>query len=82
MKRGNPNVVQEVSTIAAQLNLISVGMGIGLAVMGKGFTYPNNLAVVPLESLNYPTSFIFGWVKGERTPILDRMIEIVRELAK
>ncbi len=77
-----PNVVQEVSTIAAQLNLISVGMGIGLAVMGKGFTYPSNLAFVPLENLHYPTSFIFGWVKGERDPLLDRMIEIVKELAK
>lgn len=77
-----PNVVQEVSTIVSQLNLISVGMGIGFAVMGKNFVYPSNLAVIPLEDVNYPTSFIFGWVKGQRDPILDRMIEIVTALAE
>jgi DNA-binding transcriptional LysR family regulator len=77
-----PNVVQEVSTIASQLNLISCGMGIGLAVMGKGFTYPSDLSVVPLESVSYSTNFIFGWVKGEKDPILERMIDIVKTLAK
>jgi DNA-binding transcriptional LysR family regulator len=75
-----PNIVQEVSTIASQLNLISCGMGIGLAVMGNGFSYPSTLSVVPLENLNYPVSFIFGWIKGEKDPILERMIEIVRSL--
>jgi DNA-binding transcriptional LysR family regulator len=77
-----PNIVQEVSTIASQLNLISVGMGIGFAVMGKNFAYPSNLSVVPLEDVNYPTSFIFGWVKGQRDPILDRMIEVVTALVE
>ena len=77
-----PNVVQEVSTIASQLNLISCGMGIGLAVMGKGFTYPSDLRVIPLKNVNYSTSFIFGWVKGEKDPILERMIEIIKTLAK
>jgi DNA-binding transcriptional LysR family regulator len=77
-----PNVVQEVGTIASQLNLISCGMGIGLAVMGKGFTYPSSLAVVPLENVNYPVNFLFAWMKGEKDPTLDRMIEIVEALAK
>lgn len=77
-----PNIVQDVSTIALQLNLISVGMGIGLAVIGKNFSYPNSLAVVPLDDVSYNTSFVLGWVKGQRPPILDRMIEIVEKLAK
>jgi DNA-binding transcriptional LysR family regulator len=77
-----PKVVQEVSTITSQLNLIAFGMGIGLVVTGKGFTYPKDLTIVPLENVNYPVSFIFGWVKGERDPILDRMIDIVKALAK
>ena len=77
-----PNVVQEVSTIASQLNLVSCGMGIALVVLGKGFSYPSNLSVVPLENVTYPISFIFGWIKGERDPILDRMIEIVKALSK
>jgi DNA-binding transcriptional LysR family regulator len=77
-----PRIVQEVGTIASQLNLISVGMGIGLAVIGKNFLYPTSLAVVPLEDVSYACTFVFGWVKGKRDPVLDRMIDIVKSLAK
>ena len=77
-----PNIVQEVSTIALQLNLISVGMGIGFAVIGKNFSYPDTLAVVPFHDVSYSTKLVLCWVKGERSPVLDRMIEIVKELAK
>ncbi|WP_137890263.1 LysR substrate-binding domain-containing protein [Ramlibacter sp. 2FC] len=77
-----PQIVQECGTISTQLNLISVGMGIGLAVTGRNFTYPTSLSVVPLEDVNYPTTFVFGWVKGEKDPALDRMIEIIKVLAK
>jgi len=76
-----PDIVQEVSTVASQLNLVSVGMGIGFAVTGKHFVYPSNLCIIPVADVDYPTSFIFGWVKGQRDPSLDRMIEIVSELA-
>ena len=44
-----PQIVQEVSTTVSQLNLISVGMGIGLVVFGKHFAYPPGVTVVPLE---------------------------------
>ena len=77
-----PNIVQEVSTIASQLNLISVGMGIGLAVMGKNFQYPSDLTIIPLTNLDYSTRFIFGWVRRQNDPILDKMIEIVNNLSK
>jgi len=77
-----PRVVQEVQTISTQVNLISVGMGIGLVVTGRDFTYPSNLSVIPLTDVNYPTTFILGWVKGEKSPTLDRMIEIIKALAK
>lgn len=77
-----PNVVQEVSTIASQLNLISVGMGIGLAVMGKNFAYPKDLTIVPLADLDYSTRFIFGWARRQSDPILDKMIEIVKSLSQ
>ncbi|MFT4066779.1 LysR substrate-binding domain-containing protein [Paraburkholderia sp.] len=77
-----PNIVQEVSTITSQLNLISVGMGIGLAVMGKNFTYPADLTIVPLMNLDYSTRFIFGWVRRQNDPVLERMIGIVQKLSK
>jgi DNA-binding transcriptional LysR family regulator len=77
-----PRIVQEVGSIASQLNLVSVGMGIGLTVIGKNFTYPSRLAVVPLKDVNYTTSFVLGWVKGQTEPLLDRLIDIVKAAAK
>ena len=76
-----PRVVQEVSTISSQINLISVGMGIGLAVIGRKFSYPPGLTVIPLRDVNYTTSFVFAWVKGQKDPALDRMLEIIKTLA-
>jgi DNA-binding transcriptional LysR family regulator len=76
-----PTIVQEVSSISSQLNLVSVGIGIGLAVTGRNFSYPDTLAVVPLREVKYTTSFVFGWVKGRTDPALTRMIEIVEGLA-
>src|SRR5690606_17704838 len=75
-----PQIVQEVSTVTSQLNLIAAGMGIALVPISEGLAYPVGLAVLPLPNVSYSTSFIFGWVKGRRTPTLDRMIEIVQSL--
>jgi DNA-binding transcriptional LysR family regulator len=77
-----PKIVQEVSSVASQLNLISVGMGIGLAVIGKNFSYPTSTAVVPLKAVDYETNFVFGWVQGQTDPALEQMINIVKALAK
>jgi DNA-binding transcriptional LysR family regulator len=77
-----PQVVQEVSTISSQLNLVSVGMGVGLAVVGRSFNYPPGLSVIPLEDVNYTTSFVFAWVKGQKDPSLDRMLEIIKTLSQ
>ncbi|QDL38620.1 LysR substrate-binding domain-containing protein [Rhodoferax sediminis] len=76
-----PQIVQEVGSIASQLNLVSVGMGIGLTVTGKNFNYPASLAVIPLKDVNYTTTFALGWVKGRTEPVLDRLVAIVKELA-
>lgn len=76
-----PRIVQEVGSVSSQLNLISVGMGVGLAVTGKNFTYPPGLKVVPLEEVAYETTFVFGWVKGQCDPVLQRMVDIVRAQA-
>jgi DNA-binding transcriptional LysR family regulator len=77
-----PRVIQEVSSISSQLNLVSVGMGIGLTVIGPNFTYPSGVSVVPLSDVNYTTSYVFAWVKGQKDPSLDRMIEVIKSLSK
>jgi len=78
----HPGIVQEVGTVASLLNLVSVGMGVGFTVIGKDFIYPKNLVVVPLRGVRYATSFVLGWVKGRTDPVQERLIEIVKELAK
>ncbi|RDK06514.1 LysR substrate-binding domain-containing protein [Cupriavidus lacunae] len=76
-----PQVVQEVHSIASQMNLISVGVGIGLAVLGKDFTYPSGLAVIKLTDVNYRTNFQLCWMKGRIEPVLQQFIAVVQELS-
>ena len=76
-----PRIVQEVQTATTQINLISVGLGIGLIMTGRGFAYPPGVRVIPLEGVDYPTEFVLGWVKGRKDPALDSMIGIVKRLA-
>lgn len=76
-----PRVAQEVESVATLLNLVSVGVGIGLVVTGRNFNYPASLKVLPLEGVNHTTTFALAWVKGRTEPVLDRFIQIVRELA-
>ncbi|WP_416139185.1 LysR substrate-binding domain-containing protein [Halomonas sp. HK25] len=73
-----PKIVQEVGTIATQLNLISVGMGVGLTVIGRNFIYPSGLAVVALREIDYPTSFVLAWPKGRIEPVLEKFIDTVK----
>jgi DNA-binding transcriptional LysR family regulator len=76
-----PRIVQEVGSIASQLNLVAVGMGIGLTVIGKDFQYPASLAVVPLKGVNYTTQFALGWLADSSEPVLGRFVEVVKALA-
>jgi DNA-binding transcriptional LysR family regulator len=76
-----PNVIHEVATTSAQLNLVAAGMGIGLMVCGSNFIYPHGLRIVPLSDVHYPVNFVFSWVKGRMTPALERLIEIIQDLA-
>jgi DNA-binding transcriptional LysR family regulator len=77
-----PRVTQEVASVATLLNLVSVGVGIGLAVTGKGFSYPAGVKVVALEGVNYASTFALCWLKGPTEPVLDRFVQVVRELAQ
>lgn len=77
-----PHILQEAGTLASQLNLVSVGMGIALVPVGESFRYPAGITVLPIENVSYSTAFIFGWVKGKMTPALEHMIDIVRVLAE
>jgi len=75
-----PRIVQEVNSITTLLNLVSVGVGIGLVVTGKGFAFPSNLSVLHIEDISFPSTFSLCWVHGRMEPTLARFIDVVRAL--
>lgn len=75
-----PKIVQEVNTIATQINLISVGLGIGLTVLSRHFVYPDAVAVIRLENIDYQTDFVLAWPRGRVEPALQNLIDTVKEL--
>lgn len=80
--RFEPRFVQDVANIATQLNLISVGLGIGLIGSSPELKYPNGIKVVPLSDVDYPSRFMLIWKRGEIEPILQNFIKIVRQIAR
>lgn len=77
-----PRIVQEVSNIATQINLISVGMGIGLVVSSPGLRWPPTVRVTPLNPNGHVSQFNLAWRPGAVEPLLEHFIGIVRDLAK
>ncbi len=75
-----PKIVQEVNSVTTLLNLVSVGVGIGLVVTGKGFVFPPNLNVLKIEDISYPTTFALCWVRGRMEPPLARFIDMVKTI--
>jgi DNA-binding transcriptional LysR family regulator len=77
-----PRVVQEVANIATQINLISVGIGIGLVVSAPRLQYPSSVTVVPLRNIDYSSEFTLVWRRGQIEPCLQNFIDVVRGLAR
>lgn len=80
--RFEPRLVQDVANIATQLNLISVGLGIGLVLGSPHLNYPDGIKVVPLTDVDYSSTFMLVWKRGEIEPILQNFIQIVREIVR
>lgn len=75
-----PRIVQMVSNISTQINLISVGMGVGVVVMSPSLRFPDDIQVVPLHDISYQSQFRLIWRQDATEPILQNFIEIVRGL--
>ncbi len=75
----NPRVVQEVGNISTQINLISVGTGIGLFVNTPQMGYPPGVAVLPLIGVDLPAKLCLVWRKDAEEPTLRSFIEQVRQ---
>ena len=74
-----PNVVQEVDSVAAMLDLATVEIGMGMGIMGRNFNYPRELRVIPVRDVDYTTTFVLGWLKGHSDRLVDALASTVRE---
>lgn len=74
----SPRIVQEVANINTQMNLISVGMGVGFAVRATNLRYPQNIRIVPLQGVNLPVRLCVIWRRGLIEPTLARFLETIK----
>ena len=44
--------------------------------------YPDGIKVVPLTDVDYSSTFMLVWKRGEIEPILQNFIQIVREIVR
>lgn len=75
----SPRVVQEVANIATQINLISVGMGVGLVVASPHLQYPESVRIRRLRDMESLSRFCLVWRSGFVEPALQNFIDTVRD---
>jgi DNA-binding transcriptional LysR family regulator len=72
--------VHEVKTAAAQLSLVSIGMGIGILVTVPSRRYPDDIVVIPLEGISFPIQLDLLWLKSRQNePLIKQFTNIVRQ---
>ncbi len=74
------HIVQEVSSTGIQQDLIAVGVGIGVSVVGGGHSYPPELICLPLRDMDCRISFQVNWLRSRQSPALSRFIDVVRSV--
>lgn len=73
-------IVQEVSATTTQQDLVAVGVGIGVTVVGGRHAYPAELCVVRFTDIDYPISFQVGWMGRTIEPALREFLQVVRSV--
>lgn len=75
-------IVQEVRNSVAQLNLVALGVGVGLLVSLPGARYPSDVRVIPLEDARFSTRFELTCLRSrEQEPVVRQFTSIVQRLA-
>jgi len=74
-----PRVIQEVSATVTQQDLVSVGVGIGVSVIGGMHTYPPEISVIAITDVDYDITFQLSHMYGRVEPVLDTFINVVQQ---
>ena len=73
----SPRIVQEASSVGSVMNLVSVGMGLGLAVDVRGASNPDNVVMRPLTGLDLPLNFVLAWRTTDPSPLVANFVHTV-----
>lgn len=70
-----PKIAQEVSTSAIMLNLVAVGIGLGIAVTAMRRRLPTGIVLKPIADLTMPYRLDLAWRRDNHSPILAQFLE-------
>lgn len=76
-----PRIVQECTTNAILLSLVSVGMGVGLVTVTQPIVAAREISLVPIRDLGLTFDLLLVWRKHESSAALRRFLEVMRESA-
>ena len=76
-----PRIVQECTTNAILLSLVSVGMGVGLVIVTQPIVAAREISLVPIRDLGLTFDLLLVWRKHESSAALRRFLEVMRESA-
>jgi DNA-binding transcriptional LysR family regulator len=65
-----PRIVQEVSTSAIMLNLVAVGIGLGITVSAMRGRLPAGVVLRPISDLTMPYCLHLAWRRDNHSPLL------------
>ena len=73
-------VAQEAKNTEALLNLVAIGIGVGLLVTVPGARFPDDVRVIPLQGVPFETRYELTCLKARQSePLIQRFAEIVRQ---
>lgn len=76
-------VVQEVRNSATQLNLVAMGVGVGLLLTLPGAVYPEAVRIVGIDGVDFVTRFeLICLASRGHEPLIARFMQIVEGIAR
>lgn len=78
----SPRIVQEAGSVGSVMNLVSVGMGLGLVVDVHGASNPDNVVMRPLSGLKLPLNFVLAWRAADPSPLVANFVRSVADRSK
>ena len=76
----SPRIVQEASSEASALNLVSVGMGLAPLVGVRRWGMSDEIVMRPVAGLDFALNFVMAWRAGDPSPLVANFVQTVEKL--